>query len=104
MAGGNPQGAVGGPGPKQKCTVMVKVPPGPGDGAGQSFLEKNGDTRRPQAARRAAPRALSGAGGCCRRLRSKSVGSGMWGWEAAAPAPAVCLPQPKYQLAEEEES
>lgn len=48
----HPPGAMGGRGPKN-CTVMARCPPGPGDGAGRSFLEKNdGDARRWQAAQR----------------------------------------------------
>ena len=108
MAGGIPQGAGGGPGPRQKCTVMVKVPPqAQGIGQEDAFWRRTETHTDSKAARGAGRRALQGAGG--RGLRPGDPGPSWWalgcgGGEQPPPAPAACLQQPKYQLAEEDES
>lgn len=90
MAGGCPQGAGRDRGPRQKCTVMVKVPPRPGHRARRSFLE--GQEWRHNSRRQEMP--LRGhcwgrVRGASQRPRPKLVGSRIGGWEAAAPQPQL---------------
>lgn len=95
---------LGGLGPMKKCTVMVKVPPGPwGQGRRKLSGEKEWRPRQTEGGKRCPAEGIAGPGVSGRTLRPKLVGSGMWGQKAATPGPAACLPQPKYQLAEEKE-
>lgn len=97
-------------GPTKKCTVMVKMPPRPG-GQGKMKISGKEEWR---------PRQTAGSAGNKRCPREGIVGGGgrgvqpdsgptWWapefgGGKQPPPAPAACLLQPKYQLAEEEES
>lgn len=91
---------MGGPGPRQKCTVTVKVPP-----QAQGML--SGEERRhiqPAGSKRRWAEGTAGGRGLPPETQVQ-VG-GLWdaGAESSPPSPSCLLPQPKYQLAEEEES
>lgn len=76
----------------KKCTVMVKVPPGPwGQGRRKLSGEKEWRPRQTLGTSCRLAEGIAGPGVSGQRLRPKLVGSGMWGQKAATPRPS-CLP------------